>query len=157
MTARRAYDDDFYSWTQEQARLLRETASARINVPLDLEHLAEEIEDMGKNDRRAVNSGISRVIEHLLKLEFSPVPDPRGGWRKSVREHRASVVDALEDSPSLRNKIDLPVAYRRGRGYAIDGLGQDRVEERLLPTESPYTLDQILDEDWWPANRHALD
>lgn len=157
MTARRAYDEDFYSWTQEQARLLRETAAARLNVPLDFEHLAEEIEDMGKNDRRAVNSGISRVIERLLKLEFSPASDPRGGWRKSVREHRASVLDALADSPSLHGKIDLPTAYRRGRDYAVDGLGQDRVDERVLPAECPYTLDQILDYGWWPANRHGLD
>ena len=152
-----AYDDDFYAWTQEQARLLREASAARVNLPLDFAHLAEEIEDMGKSDRRTVQSALVRVIEHLVKLEFSPAADPRGGWRKSVREHRAVALDALGDSPSLRGRIDLATAWRRGRGLAADGLEQDRVDERRLPADCPYDLDQLLDEDWWPANRHALD
>lgn len=152
-----AYDDDFYAWTQDQARLLREASAARVNLPLDFAHLALEIEDMGKSDRRSVQSALARVIEHLLKLEFSPAADPRGGWRKSVREQRAAALDALDDSPSLRGRIDLATAWRRGRGFAVDGLAPDRVDERLLPTDCPYDLDQLLDEDWWPANRHDLD
>lgn len=152
-----AYDDDFFAWTQDQARLLREAAAERVNLPLDFAHLALEIEDMGKSDRRSVQSALARVIEHLLKLEFSPAADPRGGWRKSVREHRAAALDALDDSPSLRGRIDLATAWRRGRGFAVDGLEQDRVDERLLPTDCPYDLDQLLDENWWPANRHDLD
>ena len=157
MDGRIGYDDDFYAWTQEQARLLREAARERLNTPIDWDHVAGEIEDMGKNDRRAINSHLACVIEHLLKLEFSPAPDPRGGWRKSVREQRAATVDALADSRSLKGRVDFPLAFRRGRGYAADGLGQDRVDERELPPDCPYMLDQLLDEDWWPVNRHGLD
>lgn len=157
MDSRIGYDDDFYAWTQEQARLLREAAREHLNTPIDWGHVAEEIEDMGRNDRRAINSHLARIIEHLLKLEFSPASDPRSGWRKSVREQRAAAVDALADSPSLKGHVDLPSAFRRGRGFATDGLGQDRVDEQALPSECPYGLEQLLDEGWWPVNRHDLD
>jgi hypothetical protein len=73
-----------------------------------------------------------------------------------VREQRASAIDALEDSPSLRRRIALDTAYRRGRSFASEGLGQDQVDERLLPADCPYTIEQLLDEDWWPKNRHDL-
>lgn len=157
MDSRIGYDEDFYAWTQEQARLLRDAARERLNTPIDWDHVAGEIEDMGKSDLRTVNSHLARIIEHLLKLEFSPAEDPRGGWRKTVREQRAAAVDTLDDSPSLRRRIDLSQAFRRGRGYAVDGLGQDRVDEDRLPTDCPYTLDQLLDEEWWPTNRHGHD
>ncbi|WP_029011156.1 DUF29 domain-containing protein [Azospirillum halopraeferens] len=157
MSGRHAYDEDHYAWTQEQARLLREAAQQRSNTSIDWEHIAEEIEDMGKSDLRTVGSHLARIVEHLLKLEFSPAAEPRGGWRKTVREQRASAVDALEDSPSLRRRIALDGVFRRGRSFAIDGLGQDRVDERLLPDDCPYSLDQLLDESWWPLNRHGLD
>ena len=157
MDSRIGYDDDFYAWTREQARLLREAARERLNTPIDWDHVAEEIEDMGRNDRRAINSHLARIIEHLLKLEFSPAADPRSGWRKSVREQRAAAADVLADSPSLKGHVDLALAFRRGRGFATDGLGQDRVEERELPPECPYGFDQLLNDDWWPANRHGLE
>ncbi|WP_207459886.1 DUF29 domain-containing protein [Azospirillum sp. SYSU D00513] len=156
MGAQPAYDDDFYAWTQEQARLLRAASSERINTPIDWEHVAEELESMGRSDLRAVNSHFACIIEHLLKLEFSPTTEPRGGWRRTVREQRASALDALSDSPSLRGKIDLVLIFRRGRGFAMDGLGQDRVDEADLPALCPCSLKDILNEDWWPASRHGL-
>ncbi|WP_435539855.1 DUF29 domain-containing protein [Azospirillum sp. ST 5-10] len=157
MSGRHAYDEDYYAWTQEQARLLREAARERINTAVDWEHIAEEIEDMGKSDRRLVGSHLARVVEHLLKLEFSPAAAPRGGWRKTVLEQRASAIDALDDSPSLKGKLAIGAIYRRGRRFASEGLGQDQVEERLLPADCPYSLDQLLDEDWWPVSRHGHD
>ncbi len=156
MDSRIGYDTDFLAWTQEQARLLRDAAQDRPNTPIDWENVAEEIESMGRSEANALASALTRVIEHLLKLEFSPVAGPRGGWRRSVREHRNQANDALDASPSLRGKLDLEKSYRRGRIYAVEGLEQDRVAAADLPAECPYTLDQILDDDWWPANRHDL-
>ncbi|SMH60643.1 DUF29 domain-containing protein [Azospirillum agricola] len=156
MDSRIGYDTDFLAWTEEQARLLREAARERINTPIDWENVAEEIESMGRSELRAVESALVRVIEHLLKLEHSPAVEPRGGWRWSVREQRDQANDALDDSPSLRGKLDLGKAYRRGRDYAIDGLEQDRIAVELALTDCPYTLDQILDPYWWPVNRHDL-
>ena len=115
MDSRIGYDDDFYAWTQEQARLLREAARERLNTPIDWDHVAEEIEDMGRNDRRAINSHLARIIEHLLKLEFSPASDPRSGWRKSVREQRAAAVDALVETISARHGAAIAMAAASDR------------------------------------------
>lgn len=156
MDSRIGYDADFLAWTEEQARLLREASRERINASIDWENVAEEIESMGRSEVRAVESALVRVIEHLLKLELSPVAEPRGGWRRTVREQRDQANDALDASPSLLGRLDLSKAYRRGRSYAVDGLEQDRITADQLPADCPYALDTLLDPDWWPANRHGL-
>ena len=69
------YDVDFFRWTQEQAALLRQVPGERINLPIDWSHAADEIEDMGRSDLRAVNSRIGVILEHLVKLEYSPARD----------------------------------------------------------------------------------
>lgn len=156
MDSRIGYDTDYLAWTEEQARLLREASRERINTPIDWENVAEEIESMGRSELRAVESALVRVIEHLLKLEYSPAAEPRGNWRRTVREQRDQAIDGLEDSPSLRGKIDLTKAYRRGRDYAAEGLEQDRLPADLMPADCPYSLEQLLDTGWWPTNRHGL-
>jgi len=157
MDSRIGYDDDFYAWTQEQARLLREAARERINTPLDFENLAEEVESMGRSEARALASALMRVIEHLLKLEHSPVAEPRAGWRTSVLNHRIDAGEELEASPSLQRRIDLDRIYRNAARLAADGLSRDGVPADALPAECPYDLERLLDPDWWPVNRHGLD
>ncbi|HEY0833199.1 MAG TPA: DUF29 domain-containing protein [Azospirillum sp.] len=153
------YDDDFYAWTQEQASRLREAAASGANLPLDWENLAEEIESVGKSDFRGLAKHLGRVIEHLLKLEFSPAEPPRSGWRRSVRNARDELDLILKDSPSLKARLGDAVewAWRKGLGEATDGLEADGLTERDLPADCPYTADQLLDPGWWPANRHELD
>ncbi|MGY0710911.1 DUF29 domain-containing protein [Azospirillum argentinense] len=157
MDSRIGYDDDFYAWTQEQARLLREAARERLDTPIDWEHVAGEIEDMGRSDAKALGSALKRVIEHLLKLEHSPAPDPRLGWRESVVNHRIAAWDEIDASPSLRRKIDLARAHRDARRLAVLGLARDGMSEDAVPQDCPYTLEQVLDHDWWPTNRHGLE
>ncbi|MFD1623672.1 DUF29 domain-containing protein [Azospirillum griseum] len=154
MDNRIGYDTDFLAWTEEQARLLRDAARERPNMPIDWDQVAEEIESMGRSEANALTSALTRVIEHLLKLEHSPAQGPRAGWRRSVREHRNQANDALEASPSLRGKLDLAKCHRRGRAFAADGLEQDGITAADLPLDCPYTLDQLLDDEWWPAHRH---
>lgn len=156
MDSRIGYDADFLAWTEEQARLLREASRERINASIDWENVAEEIESMGRSEVRAVESALVRVIEHLLKLEFSPVADPRNGWKASVAEHRGRVQRDLKASPSLRGKIDIDDVYTTARSMALYGLARDGLTNDDLPSECPYTLDQLLILDWWPANRHGL-
>ena len=72
----RLYDEDFFAWTQLQAKELRKFARTRPNLPLDLPHLAEEIADLGKEQRNAMRSWTARIIEHLLLLEHSPAEQP---------------------------------------------------------------------------------
>ncbi|HEY0837561.1 MAG TPA: DUF29 domain-containing protein [Azospirillum sp.] len=148
----RLHDTDFYAWTQEQAAILRRMASDRINSELDLRFLAEEIEELGGSDLRALESDLARVIEHLLKLRFSPAQDPRRAWRRSVIEHRDRVQATVERSATLARKLPdlLPFAWRRARKLAVAGLEDDGVDGAAVPTDCPFTLAEILDDAWLP-------
>ena len=157
MDSRIGYDDDFYAWTQEQARLLRDAARERLNTPIDWDHVAGEIEDMGRSETRAVESALTRILEHLLKLEHSPAAEPRNGWKASVVEHRGRVLRDLKASPSLRGRIDLPDLYGTARELAALGLERDGLMAGDLPAECPYPLDLIIEKGWWPVNRHGLE
>ena len=154
----RLYGVDFFRWTQEQAALLRQVPDERVNLPIDWNHAAEEIEDMGRSDLRAVNSRIGVILEHLLKLEHSPVGNPSDGWVEAVVRCRGDVSRILDDSPSMRRK--LPERWLKehalARRSAARGLARNGVDEEEIPAEPPYTVDQVLDPDWWPANRHGL-
>ena len=93
------YETDFYLWTQQQADLLRQGQFNRVDF--DLENIAEEIESMGKRDRRAIEGYLQNIIMHLLKWQYQP--QRRGtSWRLSIRNGREQLLDLLEESPSLR-------------------------------------------------------
>lgn len=161
MDSETLYEADFAAWSARQARALHALAGRGDALPagLDPEHLAEEIEDLGARDRHALASALARVIEHLLKLEYSPAPKPRRGWRDSVTNHREAVQESLAQSPSLKPEPPAFVTkrYRKGRDLAVIGLQPDRIDSTMLPTAPPYNLDQSLDHAWWPANRHGLE
>ncbi|HEX5320456.1 MAG TPA: DUF29 domain-containing protein [Stellaceae bacterium] len=147
------YDDDFYAWTQYQAEVLR-SLRTRDNR-FDREHLAEEIEDLGKSERNAVRSQIQRVLVHFLKLAHSPASDPRFDWMDSIIEARSALADEL--SPSLRRDIEaeLPRIYtiaRKRAGLELAKHGEQDAA-RSLPSDCPYTVDEILVEDWYPEPR----
>ena len=93
------YNRDFVGWTQQQAQLLRREATLKSGTDLDLENLAEEIESLGKRDRRALTNNVARVAEHLLKLQYLPAKDPRPGWENSVDVHRSKARKILGNSP----------------------------------------------------------
>jgi hypothetical protein len=152
------YDEDFFAWTRDQAAALRRLAKERWNGPLDLDHLAEEIEDVGSERRDAVRSQVRRIIEHLLKLEHSRARDPRAGWRDSILDARAEIADKL--TRSLRRDVGrhLPRLYERARAKAVNGLTAhgEREEVPNLPAVCPYSIDEIMKDDWYPANRHGI-
>ncbi|WP_207459396.1 DUF29 domain-containing protein [Azospirillum sp. SYSU D00513] len=152
------YDRDFYAWTREQAARLREAAATGTNLPLDWENLAEEIESLGRSDFNGLTSQMTRIIEHLLKLELSPASDPRKGWRHSVEDARVDIEYLLEDSPSLGPRLPdaLARSWRKGRIAAARGLERDGIMPQQLPSDCPYSIDQILDGAFWPVNRHGL-
>jgi hypothetical protein len=149
--ARFGYDRDFFAWTQQQAEFLRREAILRPGTDLDLENLAEEIESLGKRDRRALTNNVARIAEHLLKLQYSPATDPRPGWESSVDVHRSKARKILADSPGLRSDLQatLGESYADGRRRAARAL-RGEVDPKVLPERCPYTVDQILDHDWWP-------
>ena len=82
------YEEDLYAWTQAQARELRRFARQHPNLPLDLGHLAEEIGDLGKEQRNSLWSWTLRIIEHLLLLEYSCAREPRAHWAGAATRRR---------------------------------------------------------------------
>ena len=152
------YESDFYAWVLEQARQLRALHETRPNLPLDLVRLIEEIEGLAKSDLRAARSQLRRLLEHLLKLEYSPARQPRHQWRRSVRDARNELGDIL--TPTLKRALDpgLPELYADARANAAADLGQHGELDAAgwLPPIRGYSLDQILDKSWYPTNRHGL-
>ena len=141
------YEEDFYVWTQRQAELLR----ARRYDDLDLEHLIEEVEDLGGALKRSVRSRVRTIIERLLKLQHSPAVDPRPGWRDTVRTQRSDLLDDL--TPTLRRELEeeLEELYARARQQA-EGSLRDHGEHAAadaLPQTCRYTTEQITT-DWLP-------
>jgi hypothetical protein len=145
------YEDDFFAWTKRQAEVLRSLEIS--DNRFDREHLAEEIEDLGKSESDAVRSQIRRIVEHLLKLGFSPAETPRFAWMATIAEARTSLSDKL--TPSLRHDAEtmLPRLYADGRRQAALGLHQYGENEAAarLPVECPYSLDEICRQDWYPS------
>ena len=149
------YDDDFYAWTQEQAELLRRGGAGANR--LDVELIAEEIEDLGRSDLRAARSLCQHIIEHLLKLEYSGIEEAADHWRDEIVEWRLQLEQIL--TRSIEAKLDLPGRYRAAlRLLRRLERGQPGLMGRV-PAQCPYTLEQIVssgDEDWFPERRAPL-
>jgi hypothetical protein len=139
-----SYDQDYYLWFIDQARLLR----GGMWQHLDVGHLAEELEDMGKREKRALRSRTVVLLAHLLK--YAHQPERRGpSWSGTIREQRKQLGELLRDSPSLRPRLieDLEDSYISARLLAA---GETGLPEAEFPTHCPFTLEQLLDEDFWP-------
>ena len=140
------YDEDFYAWTQQQAQALR--THFKGDNRLDVDHLAEEIEDLGKSDLHAVESFVENVIEHLLKLDYSGWVEARNHWRAEVDAFRASIDRKI--TPRIRQQVEaeLEGLYDRARRAAARSLHQREPDfVRRLPKTCPYPWDAIWNRD----------
>ena len=151
-TASRLYEEDFFAWTQLQAKELRRFARSRPNLPLDLPHIAEEIADLGKAERDSLRSWTASVIEHLLLLEHSSANDPRRGWIGEIVNFRREIDRRLSGSLRRDLRRQLPRLYDEVRADLPKKLapyGQAHIADRF-PERCPYALlEQILG-DFWP-------
>jgi Domain of unknown function DUF29 len=149
----RLYETDFFAWTRHQAEALRRLKELRLNTELDLDHVAEEIEDLGSSERDTCRSQVERALEHFLKLAFSPSPHPRRGWRRSIVEARAVLDKKLSAAIERDLRDELRHLYVHARRAAVLGLEEYAEDEaaRLLPETSPWTVDDVLRDDWYPA------
>jgi hypothetical protein len=149
------YESDFYAWTQAQAKALRRFAKTRPNVPLDLAHIAEEIQDLGMSERSAVFSLVRLIIQHLLLVAYSPAPEQRRHWLDEVDEFRSPIEDKL--TPTIRREIEaeLGVVYSRARRNVACKMRRygEEAAAAALPEACPFTLEQIL-HDWEPGAHH---
>jgi len=138
------YHEDFYLWTQRSAELLRAGKLEEV----DALHAAEEIEDMGKRDLNELNSRTQVLLMHLLKWHLQP--EKRSpSWQATIVTQRIEIEALLRTSPSLRRWLGLELSgnYARAikRTLPETGLGRDQ-----FPAECPFTLEQILDDDYLP-------
>jgi hypothetical protein len=142
-----AYDTDFAAWVQAQVAALR----ARQWDALDVDHLAEEVEELRKTERRAVRSQLRLILSHLLKWVYRP-GKRSDSWRSTVANGRILVQEDLEDSPNLGHEIDTLAAwaYPRARRDAAKETG---IPLTTFPETCPWPLAQVLDEDFWPEER----
>jgi hypothetical protein len=145
--AKNLYEKDFYAWSKEQVDLLR---AGRFD-DLDLDHLIEEVEDLGEFLKRSVRSRIRNIIEHLLKLEYSPAQDPRGGRYDTVLTQRDDLLDSLTATLRRHAEGELPELYAQAQRRTATSLRKhgETTAADALPEICPYTFDQITG-DWLP-------
>jgi ribosomal protein L29 len=138
------YEVDFYAWTVEQARLLRAGNFAAI----DIANVAEEIESMGRSDRRALESRLTVLLTHLLKWRIQSRMRS-SSWSGTINEQRRRIAKLLQESPSLRPFLDevLAEAYGDARDAASN---QSGLPEAEFPAECQFTVDQLLSRDFLP-------
>lgn len=148
------YDRDFALWAEQQGEELRRAAREGSNLPLDWDNLAEEIESLGRSERREVRSLVGQIIAHLVKLAYSPALDPRRRWMSELSLFRRQLELCLEDSPSLRK--DLPELVQaetpRALAEAIDQLeifGESEAAKQAQRQEHVFTTEEVLNPRWF--------
>jgi Domain of unknown function DUF29 len=138
------YEDDVIAWANEQAALLR----AGNFAALDLDHIAEEVEDVGKSEQRELESRMALLLAHLIKWAFQP--ERRGSsWETTIRNQRKAVATRLTKTPSLRSELSDSDWWDVAWG---DAVYQAEKETGLkdLPAECPWQVDQIMDAGFLP-------
>ena len=138
------YDTDFYAWANEQAALLRSGKLAEA----DIEHIAEEIESMGRTEKRELVNRLAALITHLLKWKFQPNLRSRS-WRLTIKEQRNAVADHMADNPSLKSKTDEAMTRAYG-GAVIEAAKETGIDEDGFPGACPWTFDEATDAEFWP-------
>jgi len=139
------YESDIVAWSQEQAGLIRAGRFDR----LDLEHIAEEIEDLGKSEQREFASRMALLLGHLLKWQFQPVR--RGAsWEKTIKAQRKELAYNLKETPSLRVKLKDPdwldMVWARAVALAVTETGLD-----CFPDTCAWSIDEeVLAPSWLP-------
>ncbi len=138
------YDRDIVAWAQEQARLLRAGRLAE----LDIEHIAEEIEDVGKSEQRELASRMVVLLAHLLKWQHQP--ERRGNsWRRTVRAQRRSVALRLKRTPSLQGMLRDPDWLEEIWEDAVSAAAAETGLD-AFPECCPWPVTEILNPDWMP-------
>jgi hypothetical protein len=139
------YNTDLFAWAHANAQLLRQGKFEQIDVI----HLIEEIEDMGKSQQHAIASHLRNLLMHLLKWQFQPKQQSKS-WKFTIRNARQEIEDLLEENPSL---ADLPAmtlqrSYTKARQLAADETG---LAAMAFPVDCPYLVEQVLSHDWLPS------
>ncbi len=143
-TRRSLHESDFYAWSLEQAALLR---AGRVGEA-DLAAIAEEIESMGKTEKRELVSRLTVLLLHLLKWRHQPSYRSKS-WRLSIANARDDITDHLDDNPSLNAVLDnaMEHAYRTARRKAAI---KTEFDEDVFPARCPWSFAEAMNEGFWP-------
>jgi Domain of unknown function DUF29 len=135
------YERDFLLWMQQQVECLKEGRWAE----LDIEHLVEELEALGRSEQKELGSYLQVLLMHLLKCQYQPERRTKS-WDNTLSNCRDKIQDCLEDTPSLQRFLQEPEwiekYYRRARR---DAAKETQKSVEIFPTECPFTIEQILD------------
>ncbi len=141
------YDSDYQLWLENTINQLRRGDFQSV----DWQNLLEELADLGKNNRRALESLLTRLLEHLLKLTYwqSQRDYNQAGWKKEIRNFRIQIKKILKDSPSLKSYLReiLQECYLDARNLLID---ETELDASIFPVEVLANIEEILDENWLP-------
>ena len=139
------YNSDVILWSREQAAALRSGDMSR----LDIEHLADEIEDVGKSEQRELESRMSSLLAHLIKWAFHP--DRRGSsWERTIRFQREGVTLRIKRTPSFKADLADTEWWRLAWGDAVVQAEKETGIEHVFPEICPWSVDQVLTSDWLP-------
>jgi hypothetical protein len=138
------YEADVLAWANEQAALLR---SGQLSL-IDIEHIAEEIEDVGKSEKRELASRLAVLLAHLLKWQRQP--ERQGAsWRRTIKEQRNAIARHLKRIPSLKATLGDPEWIADVWSDAVvKMIDETGVEE--LPEACPWSFEQVLSHDFFP-------
>ncbi|MEY6433601.1 DUF29 domain-containing protein [Thioalkalicoccus limnaeus] len=139
------YESDFYAWANTQAALLRAGALDRA----DIEHIAEEIESLGKGELRELENRLTVLFTHLLEWRFQPTLRSRG-WELTIKEQRRRLRRHLAQNPSLKSKLTQAIEDAYGDAI-LEAARQTGLAEEAFPQTCPFTPEQAIDDAYWPA------
>jgi hypothetical protein len=139
------YERDFYAWALYNAKLLREGKLEEA----DIENVAEEIESMGKSEKRELINRFAVLIAHLLKWQFQPARRCNS-WKYTIEEQRDELLNLLEESPSLKKEIEqeLVRAYKRG---VLIAATETNLGKETFPSTCQFSLEQLISAKFFPA------
>jgi hypothetical protein len=139
------YEVDFYAWTIEQSKFLKVGDFKH----LDITNLVEEIESLGKQERRELESRLGVLIGHLLQWEYQPEKRSKS-WRATIREQRRAAQKLISQNPSLKPYLTEAIvdAYESGKDLVVSETTLDYMD---LPQKCPYPSEQLLDPNF-PAD-----
>ena len=138
------YDRDFYAWANEQAALLRAGEVSQA----DVENIAEELERLGRTEKREFVGRLTALLSLLLKARFQP-SKRTPSWKTEIASARGQLLEHLQDNPSLKDKLPeaIAAAFRNARRSAVDEAGP---EDGAFPAACPWTFERMVDEKFWP-------
>jgi len=144
MKRKQEYEKDFYAWAIHNAQLLREGKLTEI----DIENIAEEIESMGKSEKRELINRLAALLAHLLKWKFQ-VARRSNSWKYTIKEQRLRLTRLISDSPSLKKELEKHIdeAYEDACYMALSETG---LNEETFPKKCPFSFEESLSKDFFP-------